>query len=85
MNNTNLFWTNLLRTISIINVLCSIMVGIFIWVSMSNYNFENSATIGFMIGAGLIIITLIVTSGIMVFVEMSENISKILEKMSKNK
>lgn len=76
------FWTEFLRTILIINFVCGIIVGLFLWYILTEIT--DNGLLGFIMGAVFVLFTMVSTSSIMIFVEMSENVSKILE-ISQNK
>lgn len=76
------FWTEFLRTILIINFVCGIIVGLFLWYILTEIT--DNGLLGFIMGAVSVLFTMVYTSSIMIFVEMSENVSKILE-ISQNK
>jgi len=79
---SNVFWTKFLRTISMINLVCGIIIGLFLWYYIADTTY-NGEIFGFVIGVIFVLLTMISTSAIMVFVEMSENVSRILDKVSK--
>jgi len=76
--NNNWFWTKVLRTISIISFMCSIVISLII---LSNID----SSLGGVIAIVVMLLSMITTSGIMVFVEMSENIAKTRKDMAKNR
>ena len=82
-NNDNIFWTKILRVISIINLICGIIIGLFLWWYIADNMYRGGGIIGFGACLGFILGTFIVTSGIMVFVEMSENMAKNKENTDK--
>ena len=76
--SNNTFWTKFLHTITSINLICGIIIGLYVWNYINNF-------IGTIIGITIILITMLTTSGIMVFVEMSENIAESKKEMTKQR
>lgn len=77
-DNSNIFWTNFLHTISMINLICGVIIGLYLW-----WYYED--LLGFFIGIIFVLLTLISTSAIMVFVEMSKNIEESKKDIAKNR
>lgn len=77
----NLFWTKFSRSMATIDLICAVLIALFVLVSFCE-NGGNSIGIGIAISIGIILISMLSIAGIMVFVEISENINKILNKIS---
>lgn len=75
----NVYWTNLLRGIAMLNLVAGIIIAIFILITVSSENF----LLAFVAGITCALYTLIFTASIMVFVEMSENTAKNTENTTK--
>lgn len=86
-SRTPIFWTDFLYIVSIINFVCGVIVGLFLWYYIAEEMYNG--LLGFFIGITFVLFTMVSTSTIMIFVEMSKNVAKnknntdkILEKLS---
>jgi len=79
----NIFWTKFSRSMATIDLICSVIIALFVLVSFCE-NGGKSVGIGIAISIGIILIAMLSIAGIMVFVEISENINRIVNKMSSN-
>ena len=77
----NIFWTKFSRIVATVSLIFSIIIALFVLVSFCE---KGESSIGIAISIVIILLAMLSVAGIMVFVEMSENINRILNKMSKN-